>query len=137
MVIVDITTPSAPKKVGGYSALKRTSSVFVENNIAYVTDAQAGLVLLDVSIPAAPKELASFHSSQGEAWGVFVQQNLIFLANGLAGLEIFTYLPSTPSTIFVFYSLFFLLSLPAIFVIGAHLFKIKNPAQRRKVYKDN
>ena len=57
------------------------------NNLAYVADYDAGLQLIDVSDPAAPRRLGGFDTS-GNASGVQVAGNLAYIADGRWGLQI-------------------------------------------------
>jgi Tol biopolymer transport system component len=63
------------------------SAVQVVGNLAYVAIRAGGLVIFDVSDPAAPKRLGGFDTT-GEARGVQVVGNLAYVADHSAGLQV-------------------------------------------------
>jgi hypothetical protein len=56
---------------------------------AYVAAGSSGLRVIDVSDPAAPVEVG-FYDTPGEAWGVAVAGDYVHLADGSAGLDVFS-----------------------------------------------
>ena len=62
-------------------------AVTVVGSTAYVADANAGLVLVDVSTPASPVVLAKL-SLPGEASGLHVVDSLAYVACGFGGLSV-------------------------------------------------
>ena len=61
--------------------------VAVSGRYAFVADLYNGLVILDVSNPAAPKLVGSYNTA-GYAWGVAVSGNYAYIADGVSGLVI-------------------------------------------------
>lgn len=61
--------------------------LFVSGDIAYVTDWFSGLHLYDISVPARPRLLSSFHTP-GSAKGVVVRDGYAFVADDDHGLQI-------------------------------------------------
>ncbi len=61
--------------------------LFIDGNIAYVTDWFSGLHLYDISTPARPRLLSSFHTP-GSAKGVVVRDGYAFVADDDHGLNV-------------------------------------------------
>ncbi len=61
--------------------------LFIENNIAYVADWFSGVHLYDISVPARPRLLSSFHTP-GSAKGVVVGGGYAFIADDDHGLQV-------------------------------------------------
>ena len=61
--------------------------LFIDGNIAYVTDWFSGLHLYDISTPARPRLLSSFHTP-GSAKGVVVRDGYAFVADDDHGLSV-------------------------------------------------
>lgn len=76
----------------------RATSVFVEKNLAFVTDRDFGLSIMNVSDPAAV-ELITIYGTPGFAKDVFVAGNYAYIADGEKGLQIINVAnPSDPKT---------------------------------------
>jgi len=65
----------------------------VAENYAYVADSDYGLLIVDVSNPAAPTLKGSYDTA-GSSEGVAVEGNYAYVADGFNGLEIFRIVPS-------------------------------------------
>ena len=62
--------------------------------MAYVADS-SGLRIIDVSVPSSPSEVG-FYDTPGWAWGVYVQGDLAYVADGYGGLIILRYTGGEP-----------------------------------------
>lgn len=60
LVVVDVTTPSAPSVVAHAGTAPDVHTVFVEGQHAYLANLERGLEIYDVSSPAAPVRLGGF-----------------------------------------------------------------------------
>ncbi|MHA1512303.1 MAG: LVIVD repeat-containing protein, partial [Promethearchaeota archaeon] len=89
--IVDVSDPSDPVEISRFED-RLIKDVFVNGTSCYlVTD--HGLFLLDVSDPVNPV-FNNAYTYQNSAGGVFINANLIYYANGYAGLEILQIKPT-------------------------------------------
>lgn len=75
-------TPLSSLAIPGYA-----NHVAIEGNYAYIAAGSAGLQIVDVSKPAAPKIVAAL-ALAGNANGIKVVGNTVYLAGGSAGLQI-------------------------------------------------
>lgn len=80
LVIIDVSDPSAPRRVGGYNTSGGATGVFLSGNYAYVADGGAGLVVIDISNPASPRRVGGLDAA-GEARQVVVSGNYAYLAD--------------------------------------------------------
>jgi len=88
--IVDVRDPSSPREVGVLPARDLTrgvNGVRVAGTTAYLTEGEGGLRIADVSDPARPRELGSLASGD-ISFGLFVQDQVVLLADNSAGLRI-------------------------------------------------
>ena len=69
--VIDISTPSAPTRVGGYDTAGNAFGVAVSGAYAYVADDDNGLEVIDISNPGAPTRAGGYDTA-GSAWGVAV-----------------------------------------------------------------
>ncbi len=89
--IVDVSDPSDPVEISRFED-RLIKDVFVNGTSCYlVTD--HGLFLLDVSDPVNPV-FNNAYTYQNSAGGVFINADLIYYANGYAGLEILQIKPT-------------------------------------------
>lgn len=65
----------------------RANSVVVQNNLAYLTDQDFGLYIIDVDDPSELKLVGTF-VTPGTAQDVYVSGNYAYIADGQAGLQI-------------------------------------------------
>jgi hypothetical protein len=79
--IYDISKPGAPARVGTIR-MPAARRVTVQGSFAYVADARAGLQVVDLSNPAAPRLAASFKTSS-PGRDVAVAGPLVFVATGV------------------------------------------------------
>ncbi len=88
LLIFDISDPLNCHQVGRYRTNFNTMMVQVEDdNIAYVADGPGGLLALEVSAPAKPRELARFNPG-GFVGNLHKSGNYVYLANRKKGLQI-------------------------------------------------
>ncbi|MFX0126018.1 MAG: LVIVD repeat-containing protein [Candidatus Hodarchaeota archaeon] len=87
LVIIDISDPSIPKKLGSYYNGGLPSSLFIAKEIAYLPARDLGLQLVNVSDPINPQEIGNFYDG-GRATCVQIVGDLAFVADNDDGLEI-------------------------------------------------
>jgi hypothetical protein len=104
LLIFDITDPTSPYQVGGYSGIESLHGITVSGDYAYVTylfdsDGVFGLKVIDISIPTSPTPLGSVITPGGEyAYSLRVMGDYLYLANGIAGLQVYDISdPSNPT----------------------------------------
>jgi len=90
LVILDISAPTHPTKVGYIALPDIAYGVYVSGSYAYVADCYSGLRVIDVSSPSSPREVG-FYDTPGAAWGVYVSGGLIYVADDGGGLYILRY----------------------------------------------
>ena len=84
VVIIILPLSAVYHKIGDYDTPGSAHSVFVSNNIAYVTDDYAGLLIIDVSNPQNPTFLGSYYTT-GHALSVFVSNNIAYVIDDYEG----------------------------------------------------
>jgi hypothetical protein len=84
---VNVADARNPTWMGELSTPGRANSVFVVDNLAYVTDSVFGLRIADVSDPTAILSLSN-HPTRGSGQDVFVAGEYAYIADGEAGLMI-------------------------------------------------
>lgn len=87
LTIFDISNPSAPRQLGGYTLPQQVWGFRIAGDRAYVADGHAGIAILDVSAPAAPR-LISLFKTPGQAKNVSVLGNRAFVANHNSGVDV-------------------------------------------------
>jgi hypothetical protein len=87
LTIFDISNPSAPKRLGGYTLPQQVWGFRVAGDRAYVADGHAGIAILDISAPATPR-LISIFKTPGQAKNVSVLGNRAFVANHNSGVDV-------------------------------------------------
>ncbi|RKZ24571.1 hypothetical protein DRQ20_06840 [bacterium] len=85
--IWDVSTPSAPQKMGSYFTPDYANGVFISGNYAYVADGWKGLRIVDISNPSSPYEVG-YYNTPGYAEGVFVSGNYAYVADRYSGLRV-------------------------------------------------
>ena len=89
--LLDISNPASPVELGSYTPLGLVAGgLFVSAGLAYVMDAGADLRIVDVTNPANPVQIAAYNTP-GSAFKVFVAGNNLFIADGVAGVQIVRY----------------------------------------------
>ena len=95
---INVSDKRNPIWLGELSTPGRANSVFVVNNLAYVTDSVFGLHIADVSDPAAILSLSNL-PTRGSGQDVYVAGDYAYIADGEAGLMIINIAdPSDPKT---------------------------------------
>jgi len=74
-------------RAGGLDTSGNAAGVWVAGGVAYVADGTAGLQVVDISDPAAPKRLGGYNTS-GTAWAAHVAGGIAYVADGTAGLQV-------------------------------------------------
>ena len=64
-VVLDISNPTAPRRIGSLPTRAQVGSVIVDGNRAYVTNKREGLLVIDITDRAAPRLLGQFTTSNG------------------------------------------------------------------------
>ncbi len=85
-VIINITNINSPEIISS-SNTGISSSLYVKDDIAYITNGEDGLAIVDVSDPGFPNILGNF-SNGGNVHKAIVIENLAYIASGPNGLEI-------------------------------------------------
>ena len=99
LIILDVSTPSNPIRVGDIPLPSGTSGVYVQDSLAYIADGYSGLRIIDVSVPSSPTEVG-FYDTPRHAWGVYVQDGLAYVADDDSGLRIIDVsVPSSPTEV--------------------------------------
>ena len=86
LVVIDVSNPANPVRVGGYTNGGFTRSVAASGNYAFVTDA-VGLQVLDVSYPANPQRVGGVANPY--IGTVVVSGNRAYVTYPFAGLVIY------------------------------------------------
>ena len=87
IVIVDITNPQFPVKLGEFNEGGRTYGLCYSNDLLFVANYHLGLQIIDVSDPTQPIKLSTFYDG-GNASSVTVRGDRAYLADGDDGFEI-------------------------------------------------
>jgi hypothetical protein len=86
LVVVDVANAEAPKLVGSVPLPGRAYDVVVRDDRAFVACGEAGMRVVDVSDPVAPKVKAAFTAEGIFAGGVALTPTAIWLGGGDEGL---------------------------------------------------
>ncbi len=84
--IIDISDRAHPTAAGLFT-LAGSSDVKVEGDFAFITSRQHGLRIINISDPAHPVEVGSYQTLI-EPFGIAVDGNLLYIADGHGGLSI-------------------------------------------------
>jgi len=84
--IVDIRDPKNPAKIS-FLEMYDPLDVAIQGNYAYVADGKRGLKVIDLTVPADPRDIA-FYNTGNSASGVAVQQNYAFVTDLNSGLRV-------------------------------------------------
>jgi hypothetical protein len=85
LTIADISDPSLPQKVSKFPSEGIVHKVQLAGSLAYLASS-AGLEIVDISIPTAPTKVG--HLTGGDAWGIDVHEDIVYLAVPTNGLEV-------------------------------------------------
>ncbi len=99
VVIVNITNPQSPTKLGEFNEGGRTYGLCYSNDLLFVANYDLGLQILDVTDPTQPTKLGTFYDG-GNASSIAVRGNRAYLADWEDGFEIVDISnPETPTEI--------------------------------------
>ncbi|MBM3242513.1 hypothetical protein FJZ31_40145 [Candidatus Poribacteria bacterium] len=87
LVILDISAPANPTKVGNIDLPDVAEGVYVSGSYAYVADCYSGLLVIDVSSPENPFEVG-FYDTPDYASGVYVSGSYAYVADCYSGLRV-------------------------------------------------
>ena len=87
VIIVDISNPQSPVKLGEFNEGGRTDGLCYSNDLLFVANYELGLQILDVSDPTQPTKLGTFYDG-GNARSIAVRGDRAYLADGDDGFEI-------------------------------------------------
>ena len=128
--IINIADPSNPYIIGADTTSNRCYGVCVENNFAYTAEGNSQLHVIDITDPSNPHQ-EGFHDTPTPPRDIFIKDSLIFVSDGLTGLQIYKNLLLPVKENPVRQQIFFL-KLPAIISknikIKFHLSKSANVA---------
>lgn len=82
--------PTSPVEVGFYQG--NPQALAVAGDYAFIADGDGGVRVVDVSDPTTPTE-AGFYDTPGYASDVAVANDLVYVAQGTAGLFILRFVP--------------------------------------------
>lgn len=91
MRIVDVSDPDHPVLLGSYLSGSVIYDIRVVGTLAYLACSYGGIDIVDVSNPAAPTRAAAYASVTGDARGLDVEANRVWVAcpgEGLRTLEV-------------------------------------------------
>ena len=90
LVIVDISSPASPSKVGQVTLPGLVMDIALFGNYAYVADLEGGVQIVDISNPAQPL-IRGYYSTPNVAWteGIAILGGRAYVADAFAGLQIF------------------------------------------------
>lgn len=87
LVIVDVSQPETPEKIGAFDTAGHASGIAVSGQYAFVADGRAGLRIIDIADPSSPREISAY-DTPGYAGDVDVVGSRAYLADGNSGLLI-------------------------------------------------
>lgn len=90
LIILDVSDPAAPVRIGGYYSPSRIFRVAKNGDIMYVLDQLNGMGILDVSNPNRPRYLGSYQTPPGatDNWDISYRNGRVYLSEGEGGFEI-------------------------------------------------
>ena len=87
-----VSVQSEPKieitEIGQVDTVGWAGNVHVQDDIAYLSDSEGGLYIIDVSDPENPTELSQFTEGIDELHEIYVDESLVFLADYTDGFKI-------------------------------------------------
>ena len=88
MVVLDISNPAIPHRVGGYSSVNSAASIAVSGGYAFLGTENGNLEILDIRNPANPVRAGGYATPPGEFkfGGIALASEHAYLAAGDAGL---------------------------------------------------
>jgi hypothetical protein len=86
LVVVDVTTPSAPSVVAHAGTAPAVHTVFVEGQRAYLANLERGLEIYDLAVPTAPVRLGGFQHAGEILHDLWVRGDRAYLSWWDAGM---------------------------------------------------
>lgn len=84
--VIDISNPAWPVKRCTYETASSVRAIGVKGNLAYVADGTYGLRILDVSSPAAPRQVGEYRTVCSQT--LALRNNVVYLSDSGQGLVI-------------------------------------------------
>jgi len=96
-LMVDVSVPSTPEHVAGFESRRYVRGVFLKDSLAYVTNFNNGLFIIDYTDPANLVEIGAYESLGG-ASEIVIQDSLAVIARWAGGVTILNIKdPANPS----------------------------------------
>ncbi len=109
LVVIDVSNPASPQRVGGYNTANLAYDVVAWNNKVFLAERMRGLTILDVTSPANIFEIGWFDAPLRVGWGIIIQNQLAYLLDNRRGVWImdldrqtFPYISSAPLSVIEF-----------------------------------
>ncbi|MGZ3459335.1 MAG: LVIVD repeat-containing protein, partial [Archangium sp.] len=98
LFIYDVKDPAHPQKVAELVPTNDTwYRSWVKGQTLYISSNNEGLLVYDVSTPSAPKRLDSLPDPSVQGWGLFVDQNTLYMMSPAPQAEVLVFDISTPT----------------------------------------
>jgi hypothetical protein len=98
LFVYDVHKPEAPVKVAELTPSNDTwYRAWVQGQTLYVSSVNQGVLVYDVSNPSAPKRVTSTPSPAVQAWGLYVDQNRLYVMSPSPNSEVLIYDLQTPT----------------------------------------
>jgi len=98
--VVDVTDPLEPSVLGYVDLIDVSTGIALEGDFAYVSEyILGGLQVVDISNPARPTLAGYYQPSGCFALGVESQNGYVYIADGVAGFQIYRNLLVTPVSV--------------------------------------
>lgn len=137
MFIIDLNDPMNPEIIGSCNTPYQFCNIFVDEGYAYITDElHGGLWIVDVSNPEYPVIKGNLNLNRGGSEGIFVKNQVAYVAHGSGGMQIMDVsLPTKPQIVSIFNSGNYLENIIVVedyaYTIGGTslvIFDVSNPA---------
>lgn len=103
LVILDVSDPAAPVRIGNYPAVSYASDVAVAWPYAYVADYHGDVLILDVTDPTQPSELSTIESQL--PWSLLHRDGVLYVASLGTGVSIYDVTDPSSSVLLADYPL--------------------------------
>lgn len=95
LLVIDISNPFSPFEAASIGLGTGATSVYVSENLAFVTDDDKGLCVINVTTPTFPEWIEDFSIWDSCSDGIFCQGEFVYLASLEGGLKVFKALETT------------------------------------------
>ncbi len=95
LLVIDISNPISPFMATSISFGNGATSVYVSENLAFITDDSKGLCVINVTYPTFPTWIEDYPIWDSYSDGVFCQGEFVYLASLEDGLKVFKALENT------------------------------------------